>query len=257
MDLKTSYETLTSELGKKHEDEKKQKEALEDLTLNLRTEIENLEELKEKQEKEIENLLTEIMSNSELQATNFETIKDLRELNEDYENKIECKEKLIIEASNKISVLESKITNYEKLEHDLLKFQDLLEHERKRSAEIKTERDNIFNKMKNVALQKQMVEQQLDEKDQEMTNMKNQIKESEASICNLQKEVKSLQEKLVSSLETYTDNLVENEKNKLETIATVTKLMAEAEGKSEAKLKQKTLKIEELGKISSHDYYYH
>ena len=80
---------------------------------------------------------------------------------------------------------------------------------------------------------------------------KNQIKESEASICNLQKEFKSLQEKLVSSLETYTDNLVENEKNKLETIASVTKMMAEVEEKSEAKLKQKTIKIEELGKISN------
>ena len=110
-DLKTSYETLTSELGKKHEDEKKQKEALEVLTSNLRTEIETLEELKEKQQKEIENLLTEIMANSKLQATNYETIKDLKELNENYEKKIECKEKLIFEASTKISVLEGKITN--------------------------------------------------------------------------------------------------------------------------------------------------
>merc|ERR1719422_742677 len=76
--------------------------------------------------------------------------------------------------------------------------------------------------------------------------MKNQVKDSEMIILNLQKEVKALEQQLVSSLETYTDSLVENEKKKIDTIASVTRMMAEAEGKSEAKLKQKTLKIEEL-----------
>merc|ERR1719394_2244908 len=91
-----------------------------------------------------------------------------------------------------------------------------------------------------------MIEHQMEDKDQEVATMKNQVKGSEMSILNLQKEVKALQQELVSSLETYTDSLVENEKKKIDTIASVNRMMAEAEGKSEAKLKQKSLKIEEL-----------
>ena len=249
-DLKTSNDNLTSELGKKHEDEKKQKEALESLSLNFRAEIENLQEIKEKQQKEIENLLKENKTNTDHQANNLETIKELKKLNEEYAIEIECKEQAILEESKKNSVLEDKIANYETLQTDLLKFQDLLEHERKISAEIITARDKIFNEMKKVSLEKQMIEQQIEDKDQEVATMKNQVKDSEMIILNLQKEVKALQQELVSSLETYTDSLVENEKKKIDTIASVTRMMAEAEGKSEAKLKQKTLKIEELGKFS-------
>ena len=249
-DLKTSNDNLTSELGKKHEDEKKQKEALESLSLNFRAEIENLQEIKEKQQKEIENLLKENKTNTDHQANNLETIKELKKLNEEYAIEIKCKEQVILEESKKNAVLEDKITNYETLQNDLLKFQDLFEHERKKSAEITTARDKIFNEMKKVSLEKQMIEQQIEDKDQEVATMKNQIKDSEMIILNLQKEVKALQQELASSLETYTDSLVENEKKKIDTIASVTRLMAEAEGKSEAKLKQKTLKIEELGKFS-------
>ena len=249
-DLKTSNDNLTSELGKKHEDEKKQKEALESLSLNFRAEIENLQEIKEKQQKEIENLLKENKTTTDHQANNLETIKELKKLNEEYAIEIKCKEQAILEESKKNSVLEDKIANYETLQNDLLKFQDLLEHERKISAEIITERDKIFNEMKKVSLEKQMIEQQIEDKDQEVATMKNQIQDSEMIILNLQKEVKALQQELASSLETYTDSLVENEKKKIDTIASVTRMMAEAEGKSEAKLKQKTLKIEELGKFS-------
>ena len=249
-DLKTSNDNLTSELGKKCEDEKKQKEALESLSLDFRAEIENLQEIKEKQQKEIENLLKANKTNNDHQAKNLETIKELKKLNQEYAIGIECKEQVIIEESKKNSVLADKITNYETLQNDLLKFQDLFEHERKKSAEITTARDKIFNEMKKVSLEKQMIEQQIEDKDQEVATMKNQIKDSEMIILNLQKEVKALQQELVSSLETYTDSLVENEKKKIDTIASVNRMMAEAEGKSEAKLKQKTLKIEELGKFS-------
>ena len=113
--------------------------------------------------------------------------------------------------------MEDKITNYETLQNDVLKFQDLLEHERKISAETTTERDKIFNEMKKASLEKQMIEQQIEDKDQEVATMKNQIKDSEMIILNLQKEVKTLQQELSSSLETYTDSLVENEKKKIDT----------------------------------------